>query len=188
MSAETVSSLPILPEPDSIRPVSLVVRPMRGSDIEQVAQIERLSCAIPWSAQAYVTEISNPAAAYFVAASGDYVLGYGGIWTVMDECHVTTLAVHPEQRGRKIGERILSCLLEKAQKTGAIRATLEVRIGNDPARHLYEKYGFVWAAIRKKYYADNQEDAVVMWIHDLKRPEWQEQFVQNRALLSSLTD
>lgn len=156
---------------------------MRGADIEVVARIERQSFSTPWNTQAYVTEIANPSACYLVAVVGGIVVGYGGTWVIMDEAHITTLAVDPEYRGGKIGDRLLADLLVMAQKKGATRATLEVRESNTVAKRLYEKYGFVWVAHRKAYYSDNNENADIMWIDDMTTPEWRHRFAQLRAAL-----
>jgi ribosomal-protein-alanine N-acetyltransferase len=97
------------------------------------------------------------------------------MWVIMDEAHITTLAVDPEFQGRKIGERLLHGLLEEAIVQGAARATLEVRENNQVAQKLYRKYGFQEAAIRKNYYTDNQENALVMWVDELRDAEYHEQ-------------
>ena len=175
----------------SEEPPAIVVRPMRGSDIEAVAKIERQSFATAWSTQAYVTELANPSAVYFVAAldvsegnsTGSKVVGYGGLWVIMDEAHITTIAVVPEFRGRRVGEQVLAEMLYTARQKGATRATLEVRESNLAARRLYEKYGFVRVAARKGYYADNNENADIMWINDMETPDWRHQFAQHRAAL-----
>ena len=184
MSAELPPPAPSTPSEEVV-----VIRPMRVSDIEPVSKIERNSFTTTWNAQAYVTELSNPAAAYSVAVVGDRnagterVIGYGGLWVIMDEAHITTIAVVPDFRGRHIGDRLLCRMLGTAIEKGATRATLEVRSGNEVGIGLYKKYGFVWAAIRKGYYADNNENADIMWIHDMTTPEWQRQFADNRAAL-----
>ena len=169
---------------------SVIFRPMKGTDIESVSKIERQSFSSAWNTQAYVTELANPSALYIVAwePEAEQVVGYGGLWVIMDEAHITTLAVIPERRGQKIGEQLLAELLVASQKQGATRATLEVRERNTAARKLYEKYGFEWAAVRKKYYADNNEDAHILWINDMTTPAWQAQFAQNRAALSRIFD
>ena len=162
----------------------------RASDIEQVAKIERQSFSTAWNVQAYVTELSNPAAVYVVATTGarddaggngERVVGYGGLWVVMDEAHITTIAVIPTFRGRKIGDRLLIAMLQTAIGKGATRATLEVRQSNVPARRLYEKYGFDFAAVRKAYYADNGENADILWLNDMTTGEWQALFAAHRA-------
>lgn len=156
---------------------------MRGSDIERVVQIERQSFPTFWNTQAYVTELANPNAVYLVTVADGQVVGYGGLWVIMDEAHITTIAIDPLFRGRKIGERLLCEMLAQAEKKGATRATLEVRDSNEVARYLYDKYGFSWVAIRKGYYSDNNEDAVIMWIDDMTRPAWRRRFAELRAAL-----
>lgn len=154
---------------------AVTIRSMRLSDIEAVSKLERRSMSLPWSSSAYVTEINNPNAHYLVAKTGDgAVVGYGGIWVIMDEMHITTLAVDPESRGKKVGERILIVLLEEAMRRGATRATLEVRQSNRIAQNLYHKYGFREVAMRPRYYSDNGENAVIMWAEDLLSPGYQQ--------------
>ena len=159
------------------------MRPMRSSDIEPVSKIERQSFATAWNAQAYITELANPAALYLVALLDDTVVGYGGQWVIMDEAHITTIAVLPEIRERKIGERLFCEMLRTAMEKGATRATLEVRETNDPAKKLYEKYGFKTVAARKGYYSDNNENADIMWVYDMESPEWRTLYARHRAAL-----
>jgi ribosomal-protein-alanine N-acetyltransferase len=153
-----------------VDPVS--IEPMRRGDVDTVSAIERRSYATPWHENAYHTELSNRSAAYFVARLDAMVIGYAGMWVIMDEAHITTLAVDLPYRGRKIGERLLQALMEEATSRGADRATLEVREHNIPAQNLYRKYGFRDAAIRKNYYTDNNENALVMWADHLRDPEY----------------
>jgi [ribosomal protein S18]-alanine N-acetyltransferase len=162
-------------------PQPIVVRRMLAADIEEVSKIERRSFPTPWNTQAYVTEIANPSACYLVATLGSVVVGYGGMWVIMDEAHITTIGVAPDFRGRGIGDRLLAELLVAAQKKGATRATLEVRESNEVAQNLYVKYGFQWVALRRGYYSDNNENAVIMWIDDMTSPPWRRRFAELRA-------
>jgi ribosomal-protein-alanine N-acetyltransferase len=147
---------------------------MRLEDIEHVSRLERRCYALPWNSSAYVTEIGNPNAYYTVAKDErDIVVGYAGMWVIMDELHITTIAVDPSHRGRKIGERLLHDLMEKGIAQQAERATLEVRERNTVAHNLYLKYNFEDVAIRKRYYSDNNENAVIMWANNLQTPEYQ---------------
>jgi [ribosomal protein S18]-alanine N-acetyltransferase len=169
--------------------VKAVVQPvriekMRRSDVSRVMEIEEQCFTTPWHESAYLTELVNRSAYYIVAWADDKVVGYSGMWVIMDEAHITTIGVDTDYRGRKIGERILVAILEEAQRRGARRATLEVRESNDLAQNLYRKYGFVPAAIRKGYYSDNNEDAVVMWVDDMFSSHYQEQFGKLKRLLS----
>ena len=147
----------------------LLVRPMQVSDLTAVQRIERASFTTPWPAQAYRQEIeTNRLAQYLVAVMGDEIVAYGGIWLMVDEAHITTFAVDPRYRRRRIGERLLLALLDLADDRGAREATLEVRLSNLPARRLYEKYGFRPAGVRRRYYSDNNEDAIIMWTDRLR--------------------
>ena len=157
-----------------IAPPAALVRRMRLEDIEHVSRLERRCYSLPWSSSAYVTEVGNPSAYYIVATETDNtVVGYAGMWVVMDELHITTIAVDPSRRGRRIGERLLLDLTEEGIRRGASRATLEVRERNAVARRMYEKYGFEDIAIRKNYYSDNGENAIIMWANDLTLPPYQ---------------
>lgn len=153
---------------------SISVTPMRVEDMEAVLQIDRLSFPVPWMPTAFATELSNRSACYLVAQIQEVVVGFGGAWVIMDEVHITTLAVHPEYRGRRIGERLLMALLEEGIRRRASRATLEVRQHNHAARRLYQKFGFYEAAVRKNYYTDNNENALVMWADKIDSSAYQE--------------
>lgn len=167
--------------PSPQAPLVVTLRPMTVADIEAVAHLEHATFRSGWTVQAYVTELSNPAAVYLVATVDAAVVGFCGFHAIMDEAHVTTIAVDEAWRGRKIGERLLCGMLLLALERGAVRATLEVRASNHPAQALYAKYGFVHAAIRKGYYADTGEDADILWIHDMAHPAWRHRFQQLRA-------
>ena len=144
------------------------MRRMRTEDVPAVMVIERECFTVPWSEnRAYMTELANRSAYYIVACVDSEIVGYGGEWVIMDEAHITTLGVSKEWRGHKIGERVLVALLEEAIRKHARRATLEVRESNTVAQNLYRKYGFQPAAIRRGYYTDNHENAVVMWVDNL---------------------
>jgi len=155
--------------------VPIMIERMQSSDVEEVAELDKKCFPTPWSVSAYATEVQNLSAYYVVARAEGSILGFAGMWLIMDEAHITTLGVDPECRGRKIGERMLVELLDEAFHRGARRATLEVRKQNTVAQKLYEKYGFQTVAVRKAYYADNNEDALVMWINDM----WSADFLRN---------
>ena len=101
---------------------------------------------------------------------GAAVIGYGGLWLMVDEAHVTSIAVHPDFRGKGLGELLMLALMEVSIRLDARFVTLEVRVSNAVARALYEKLGFRQAGIRPRYYTDNNEDAVVMWSEELRQP------------------
>ncbi|MCW3101021.1 MAG: ribosomal-protein-alanine acetyltransferase [Chthonomonadaceae bacterium] len=143
------------------------IEPMRAEVMEAVLYIDRLSFPVPWMPTAFTTLLSNRSASYLVARSDAQVVGFGGAWVIRDEAHITTLAVHPQHRGHRIGERLLLALLEEGIRRRATRATLEVRQNNRVARKLYQKFGFYEASIRKNYYTDNGENAIVMWADNI---------------------
>ncbi|MCC6485441.1 MAG: ribosomal protein S18-alanine N-acetyltransferase [Armatimonadetes bacterium] len=161
---------------------------MCHGDIPAVMVIERQCFTTPWSENAYRTELSNQCAEYYVAWMDGQLVGYIGMWLVMDEVHVTTLGVAEQRRGMRIGERLLVRVLDAAREREAQRVTLEVRKSNDVARSLYKKYGFREAAIRKGYYSDNQEDAIIMWVDDLWAPEFSDLFEAHRDALSQMEE
>ena len=142
---------------------------MTLDDIDAVQEVERSSFPVPWPANAFRHELTqNRNARYVVARSGDRIVGYAGLWLMVDEAHITTFAVHPDQRRQRIGERLLQRIFEVAVAMNAEWLTLEVRASNLPAQRLYEKYGFRRAGVRRRYYSDNNEDALIMWTERLK--------------------
>ena len=164
----------------------LLIRPMAIDDLATVQHIERTSFSTPWPPQAYRQELeTNRLAHYLVAQLGGEVVGYGGIWIMVDEAHVTTFAVHPAYRRRRIGERLLLALLDLSVDRGAREATLEVRLSNVGARRLYEKYGFRPVGIRPRYYSDNQEDALIMTTEPLASAEMVERVARLRTALDA---
>lgn len=137
--------------------------PMKIEHIDKVVEIERLCFAIPWSREAFFSEINNNSfAVYFVASVGDEIAGYGGFWKVCDEGHITNIAVRPEYQKQKIGSAILEEMIEYSRDNNVELMTLEVRAGNEAAKRLYSKFGFRKSSIRKEYYTDNNEDAIIM--------------------------
>jgi ribosomal-protein-alanine N-acetyltransferase len=156
-------------------PFRIAISRMRHSDIEAVTRLEQICQPLPWSANIYATELNNEAAYYVVAKTDDGELaGYGGIWVVMDEMHITNIATRPTLRGKKVAERMLIKLLRAGIDRGATRATLEVRQSNNPAHNLYLKYGFADVGIRRRYYSDNNEHALIMWAEDLAGAAYQQ--------------
>lgn len=140
------------------------VRLMELKDVDEVWEIEKLSFRSPWSKESFENEMhANDRAKYVVATLGDTVIGYGGMWFIIDEAHITNIAVHPDYRQRKIGEMIVKEMIRVANENGISSLTLEVRVSNTPAINLYRKLGFVDYGIRKGYYTDTGEDALIMW-------------------------
>ncbi|MBT2658483.1 ribosomal protein S18-alanine N-acetyltransferase [Bacillus sp. ISL-18] len=145
---------------------SYVFRFMREEDIDQVLEVEHASFTTPWSREAFFNEIhNNKFAVYIVLEENEKIVGYCGTWVVIDEAHVTNIAIRPEYRGKKLGEALLSKLISTTREMGARSMTLEVRVTNHVAQSLYRKFGFQNGGIRKNYYSDNQEDALIMWVN-----------------------
>jgi [ribosomal protein S18]-alanine N-acetyltransferase len=150
-------------------PRRLDITPMVPDDIPAVLHIETLSFQSTWPANAFANELrDNKLAHYFVGRVDGRIVAYGGIWVILEDSHVTTIAVHPEMRGQRLGEEMLVHLLDEAIERGASWITLEVRETNDVAQRLYRKYGFTVVSTRRGYYSDNNESALVMWAGNLK--------------------
>jgi ribosomal-protein-alanine N-acetyltransferase len=183
-----------------------IVEPMRLRDIKEVMEIERVSFPSPWSARAYRYELrENDLSHYFVVrqcqtakpGSGlltrvrhslgvgtpPAILGYGGFWMMVDEAHISTIAVQPNWRQRGIGELLLVAMLDRAIELGAEIATLEVRVSNVTAQNLYRKYDFEQAGLRRKYYRDRDEDALIMSTQRLTSASFQSHFQQLKQAL-----
>ena len=146
------------------------IRRMTLADIEAVTAIDRRSFSVPWSERTYRMELTgNPAAYLYVAesASGGAIVGYIGFWFIVDEAHISTLAVKPGRRRQGIGRRLLENALQEAARLGAELVSLEVRASNSAAIELYRQYGFKPRERRTGYYQDNGEDALYMILGDL---------------------
>jgi [ribosomal protein S18]-alanine N-acetyltransferase len=167
-------------------PVKVTIAAMRLVDLETVQAIERASFSSPWPPNAYRSELeTNRLANYLVARADGEIVGYGGMWLMVDEAHITTFAVHPAWRRQRIGERLLLAFLDLAMARQAHEATLEVRLSNLPARRLYEKYGFRPVGLRPRYYSDDNEDALIMTTEPLAEPRMRERLQRLRAELES---
>ena len=165
-------------------PVAIRIAPMTAADLPAVHAIERASFAVPWPNDAYRNELAtNRLASYVIARADDEIVGFAGLWVMVDEAHVTTFAVHPRWRRRGVGERLLLALLDIAVARQAREATLEVRLSNMPARRLYEKYGFRPVGIRPRYYSDNGEDALIMTTEPLGSAAVRDRLAALRAAL-----
>lgn len=154
---------------------NILVRKMETTDIEQIMEIESEVFGVyHWTPQSFIGEIENDLGNYFAAVDQNInrVIGYGGFWLILDEAHVTTIAVHPDYRKKNIGERILQNMVEAGYAKNAKWFTLEVRASNIPAQNLYYKYGFKSLGLRRRYYQDNEEDALIMWTENI----WDDSF------------
>ncbi len=144
--------------------LKLELADMTLEDVDAIHEIEVLSFKTPWTKEAFFEELTNNKLAKYIAAKvNGRPIGYGGMWFVLDEAHITNIAIHPDFRGHKLGEKIVQALIAKAVEHKITKMTLEVRTSNTVARSLYKKLGFIDYGIRKGYYYDTGEDAVIMW-------------------------
>ena len=143
-------------------------RTLLPEDAEGVARVERESFPTPWSREDFWREASNDFACYIVALDDMEIIGFAGCWISFEEAQVTNVALTSAQRGRGLGKVLMAKLMRAAAERGAERMTLEVRPSNTPALRLYEGLGFAAIGVRKKYYQDNDEDAILMWHTKLK--------------------
>ncbi|GCE06446.1 ribosomal protein S18-alanine N-acetyltransferase [Dictyobacter aurantiacus] len=111
------------------------------------------------------------------------ILGFAGLWLMVDEAHITTIAMHPNARGQGLGEFLLVSLIDISYNIGAKWVTLEVRVSNHTAQNLYRKYGFREAGVRHRYYSDNQEDALIMWTDEINSTSYKQKFLELKAAL-----
>ncbi len=144
--------------------MNCIIRLAEERDIDALATLDKLCFTLPWDRSSFEFEIKeNLKAIYLVADYNGKIIGYAGIWVILDEGHITNIAVHPDFRNRGLGTRLLSELIELSERRGAKRHTLEVRVSNHTAISLYNKFGFETAGKREKYYEDTNEDALILW-------------------------
>ena len=142
------------------------IEPLTTPDqIEDVLAVEEASFTNPWTREMYLSELENRGVSYCYLARDDAqrVVGFCSFWRVLDELHINNLAVLPAQRREGVASALLTRVLQEGAALGAERATLEVRRSNDAARMLYERFGFTIAGVRRAYYSNPIEDALVLW-------------------------
>lgn len=164
----------------------LLIRRMRDEDVPGVMAIESVSFGRHhWSDESFYNELKNSMGRYYILEHrpDQEVIGYCGLWLVLDEGHVTTVAVKPEYRGNALGEVLLVHMLDRCMGSTIHWVTLEVRAGNLGAQNLYYKYGFEGKGIRPKYYQDNGEDALIMTTRHIGTDDYRTQFKNNRKVL-----
>lgn len=142
------------------------IRLAEPEDIFSIYEISTLSFPISWSITSIKAELnSNVNSRYVVAVENDTIVGFAGLWVIVDEGHITNIAVHPDFRRKGIGVLLMNNLLSISKDENLIGLTLEVRNSNLSAQNLYKKFGFVVEGVRRNYYSDNGEDALIMWKH-----------------------
>ena len=159
-----------IPHPDDLE---VTIGPMRRRHLRSVLRIEQQVYPRPWSLGLFMSELGyRGSRVYVVARVGTTVVGYGGLMLVTDDGHVTTLAVDPAWQRHKLGTRLLHALATAAVERGARNLTLEVRASNAGAQALYRAFGFAPAGIRKGYYVETNEDAIIMWANDVDTDDY----------------
>lgn len=142
---------------------NIIIRPMVMDDVDAVYIVEKNCFVDPWSKESIKKELKNNLARYLVAQLDNKIVGYVGAWFIVDEGHITNVAVHSGYRGKKFGDKLVKEMVQLCKENNIVAMTLEVRESNVVAQNLYRKYGFKMGGIRKEYYSDNKEDAVIMW-------------------------
>jgi len=145
---------------------TITYRKMTVEDIDGVLKIEEEAFSLPWTRDAFLQEMTTNLHAYYVVAENTegHIVGFCGMWLVMDESHITNVAVTECIKGRGIGEGLMREAIRVAKEHEVVLMTLEVRVSNVIAQNLYRKLDFKNGGIRKGYYSDNLEDALVMWV------------------------
>lgn len=159
------------------------IRRMKKRDLPSVVRLEQAIYPQPWSPGVFADELSLVNRHYLVLEDEGRVVGYGGLLLVAEDAHVTTIAIDPEARRRRLGTQLMLALVDAAGVAGARHLTLEVRVSNEGARRLYRRFGFAPVGVRKDYYRD--EDALVMWATDIDTDEYQARI---EAIRSSMED
>ena len=142
--------------------MKVTLNQMKASNLNDVLNVSSLSLKESWSRESLEKELSNPLAKYMVAEVNNKVVGFAGLWTICNEGHITNIAVHPNYRGQGIGSKLVESLIKNSSSWYINALTLEVRASNKIAQNLYKKYGFKEEGMRKHYYQDNNEDAIIM--------------------------
>src|SRR5437763_4143924 len=179
-SADVAARVPD-PVPDEAA-LEVYLVSMRRRHLRSVLRIESQVYPRPWSLSLFMSELAlRSSRAYYVARVGGLVVGYSGLMLTGEDAHVTTIAVDPAWHRHKIGTRLLFNLAREALRRQARHLTLEVRVGNEPAQAMYRKFGFHPAGIRKNYYVETNEDALVMWAEDVDTEAYGERLAKIEA-------
>ncbi|MEC4817722.1 MAG: ribosomal protein S18-alanine N-acetyltransferase [Scytonema sp. PMC 1069.18] len=165
--------------------ITLEIKLLTPADLSAVLELDRTCFGGLWSLEAYQRELDSPNSdllGLFSSVSMQ-LLGMGCFWTILDEAHITILAVHPQYHYQGFGQALLYYLLKTACDRRLERATLEVRVSNSVAISLYQKFGFKTAGTRRRYYADNGEDALILWLGGLQHPKFQQNLDEWKSII-----
>lgn len=161
--------------------VTAALRDMTPDDVDRAVELEARVYNQAWSAGIFRDELGQPSRRYLVAEADGGLVGYGGVMVTGDEAHITTVVVDPARRKERLGTRLMLALSDFARDMGATSLTLEVRSSNTAAQALYRRFGLAPVGVRKQYYRD--EDALIMWVHDIDGPEYAERLAAIREEL-----
>ena len=169
---------------------SVKIKPMQKTDLDDVISIEAKAYGEHhWSKDSFMSELSNDLAKYFSVFNTDgQLIGYCGCWQILEEAHITNIAVSPDYRRKHIGEALLTTIIDECYRNMAKYITLEVRVSNTPAISLYETYGFKSLGARKGYYQDNNEDALIMWTENIFYDKFKSGYEKNISVLKGKID
>lgn len=160
---------------------TVTIHRMKPEDIEGVIKIEESAYGDHhWSKDSFLNEIRNDLAYYYTLFTQNGTLaGYAGCWHILEEAHITTIAIAPQFRKRFFAQSLLKRIIDDCYLAKIKYITLEVRVSNNPAINLYSKYGFTSFGTRKKYYQDNNEDALIMWTKNIFFDEFKQNYEKN---------
>lgn len=139
------------------------IRPANVNDIEAIAELEIACFSSPWPLEVIYEDLAIHKNLYFLVVKDELPVGYAGMWMILDEAHINNVCIHPDYQGRGYGNVLVDFVIHEAYRQGADSITLEVRASNSRAKQLYSKFGFEVEGVRKRYYSDNGEDALIMW-------------------------
>ncbi len=171
----------VVPYPISVNTLNIKLKPLTTEDLDAVLALDRACFGGLWNLETYQKELDSPNCELLGLFSALYprkLLAMGCFWSILEEAHVTILAVNPQYQHQGLGQALLYFLLKAAYERGLERATLEVRISNSAAISLYQKFGFKTAGKRPGYYQDNGEDALILWLSGIHQPQFQTTLVQ----------
>ena len=166
------------------------IKYMTLSDVDEVIKIEETAYGEHhWSRDSFVGELKNNLARYYCARDDQgNLLGYLGAWIILEEAHITTLAVSKDFRRCKVAQALLCRFVDDCYSNEVKYITLEVRVSNDSAKSLYEKFGFNSLGVRKGYYQDNNEDALIMWTENIFYDKFKTRFIENKEKLGNIIE
>ncbi|NES99353.1 MAG: ribosomal protein S18-alanine N-acetyltransferase [Sphaerospermopsis sp. SIO1G2] len=159
-----------------VKLTALKIKSLSLEDLNSLIELDQVCFDGLWTADGYIRELESPNS-YFLGIfppCSHELLGMGCFWSILEEAHITILAVHPQYQNQGLGQALLYSVLKTASEVGLERATLEVRVSNHCAISLYQKFGFQTAGKRPRYYTDNDEDALILWLSNLQHPQFNE--------------